>query len=214
MFCIQWFEVRGGWLRWKVDDWGERWMFEVRGGWLRWKVDVWGERWMFEVRGWCLRWEVDVWGERWMFEVRGGSLRWQVDVRGERWIFEVRGGCSRWEVDAWGERGGCLRWEVDIRGIVDHHCLNFLFIAFIILYLKCTQFITDFFKTSRQQKIFVFTFFCMNIDWDIRPSLIKNTREVVQRYSWIVYRYSWFGRGICEKAQSGDEKFPEPNGEL
>jgi hypothetical protein len=47
MFCIKWFEVRGGCSRWEVDVWGERWMFEVRGGCLRWEVDVWGERWMF-----------------------------------------------------------------------------------------------------------------------------------------------------------------------
>jgi hypothetical protein len=29
----------------------------------------------------------------------------------------------------------------------------------------------------------------------------------------ILYRYIMFGRGICEKYQSIDEKFPEPNGE-
>ena len=29
----------------------------------------------------------------------------------------------------------------------------------------------------------------------------------------IVYRYIMFGRGICEKYQSRDEKFPEPKGE-
>ena len=29
----------------------------------------------------------------------------------------------------------------------------------------------------------------------------------------IIYRYIMFGRGICEKYQSRDEKFPEPNGE-
>jgi hypothetical protein len=29
----------------------------------------------------------------------------------------------------------------------------------------------------------------------------------------ILYRYIMFGRGICEKYQSRDEKFPEPDGE-
>jgi len=29
----------------------------------------------------------------------------------------------------------------------------------------------------------------------------------------ILYRYIMFGKGICEKYQSRDEKFPEPNGE-
>jgi hypothetical protein len=29
----------------------------------------------------------------------------------------------------------------------------------------------------------------------------------------IIYRYIMFGRGICEKYQSRDETFPEPNGE-
>ena len=29
----------------------------------------------------------------------------------------------------------------------------------------------------------------------------------------ILNRYIMFGRGICEKYQSRDEKFPEPNGE-
>ena len=29
----------------------------------------------------------------------------------------------------------------------------------------------------------------------------------------ILYRYIMFGRGICEKYQSRDEQFPEPNGE-
>ena len=29
----------------------------------------------------------------------------------------------------------------------------------------------------------------------------------------IIYRYIMFGRGICEKYQSRDENFPEPNGE-
>ena len=29
----------------------------------------------------------------------------------------------------------------------------------------------------------------------------------------VIYRYIMFGRGICEKYQSRDEKFPEPNGE-
>ena len=29
----------------------------------------------------------------------------------------------------------------------------------------------------------------------------------------ILYRYIMFGRGICEKYQLRDEKFPEPNGE-
>ena len=29
----------------------------------------------------------------------------------------------------------------------------------------------------------------------------------------VLYRYIMFGRGICEKYQSRDEKFPEPNGE-
>jgi len=29
----------------------------------------------------------------------------------------------------------------------------------------------------------------------------------------LIYRYIMFGRGICEKYQSKDEKFPEPNGE-
>jgi hypothetical protein len=29
----------------------------------------------------------------------------------------------------------------------------------------------------------------------------------------IVYRYIMFGRGICEKYQSRDEKFPESKGE-
>jgi hypothetical protein len=29
----------------------------------------------------------------------------------------------------------------------------------------------------------------------------------------MLYRYIMFGRGICEKYQSRDEKFPEPNGE-
>jgi hypothetical protein len=31
--------------------------------------------------------------------------------------------------------------------------------------------------------------------------------------SCILYRYIMFGRGICEKYQSRDEKFPQPNGE-
>ena len=29
----------------------------------------------------------------------------------------------------------------------------------------------------------------------------------------IIYRYIMFGRGICEKYQSREEKFPKPNGE-
>ena len=29
----------------------------------------------------------------------------------------------------------------------------------------------------------------------------------------IIYRYIMFGRGICEKYQLRDEKFPEPKGE-
>jgi hypothetical protein len=29
----------------------------------------------------------------------------------------------------------------------------------------------------------------------------------------ILYRYIMFGRGICKKYQSRDEKFPEPNSE-
>ena len=35
----------------------------------------------------------------------------------------------------------------------------------------------------------------------------------VQRDNGILYRYIMFGRGICEKYHSRDEKIPEPNGE-
>ena len=35
---------------------------------------------------------------------------------------------------------------------------------------------------------------------------------IAQKHT-IVYRYIMFGRGICEKYQSRDEKFPLPNGE-
>jgi hypothetical protein len=35
----------------------------------------------------------------------------------------------------------------------------------------------------------------------------------ILKYPRIVYRYVIFGRGICEKYQSRDEQFPEPNGE-
>jgi len=31
--------------------------------------------------------------------------------------------------------------------------------------------------------------------------------------TWIMNRYIMFGRGICEKYQSRNEKFPEPKGE-
>ena len=35
----------------------------------------------------------------------------------------------------------------------------------------------------------------------------------VQRDNGILYRYIMFGRGICEKYHSRDEKILEPNGE-
>ena len=35
----------------------------------------------------------------------------------------------------------------------------------------------------------------------------------VQRDNGILYKYIMFGRGICEKYHSRDEKIPEPNGE-
>ena len=34
-----------------------------------------------------------------------------------------------------------------------------------------------------------------------------------QNIAGILYRYIMFGRGICEKYHTRDEKFPEPNGE-
>jgi hypothetical protein len=36
--------------------------------------------------------------------------------------------------------------------------------------------------------------------------------HLIQDIDGIIYRYIMFGRGICEKYQSRDEKFPEPNG--
>ena len=44
--------------------------------------------------------------------------------------------------------------------------------------------------------------------------LVEKTDLVVHlKRSQILYRYIMFGRGICEKYQSRDEQFPEPNGE-
>ena len=75
---------------------------------------IWGERWLF-----VLRWKVIV-----CFEVRGDCLLW-----GERLLFVLRWGVIvRFEV-----KGYCLFWRevivhyVGIGGIVNHHCLTFLF---------------------------------------------------------------------------------------
>jgi hypothetical protein len=39
------------------------------------------------------------------------------------------------------------------------------------------------------------------------------SRTGLMNEGYILYRYIMFGRGICEKYQSRDEKFPEPKGE-
>jgi hypothetical protein len=45
-------------------------------------------------------------------------------------------------------------------------------------------------------------------------SVVRHTfHDNIMFINRILYRYIMFGRGICEKYQSRDEKFPEPNGE-
>ena len=48
---------------------------------------------------------------------------------------------------------------------------------------------------------------CIVITW------FKCYMNIDRKVLIVIYKYIMFGRGICEKYQSRDEKFPEPNGE-
>jgi hypothetical protein len=43
--------------------------------------------------------------------------------------------------------------------------------------------------------------------------LMEVATDILKQVNIILYRYIMFGRGICKKYQSRDEKFPESNGE-
>ena len=48
---------------------------------------------------------------------------------------------------------------------------------------------------------------CIVITW------FKCYMNIDRKVLIVIYKYIMFGKGICEKYQSRDEKFPEPNGE-
>jgi hypothetical protein len=43
--------------------------------------------------------------------------------------------------------------------------------------------------------------------------LMEVATDILKQVNIILYGYIMFGRGICKKYQSRDEKFPESNGE-
>jgi hypothetical protein len=43
--------------------------------------------------------------------------------------------------------------------------------------------------------------------------LMEVATDILKQVNIILYRYIMFGRSICKKYQSRDEKFPESNGE-
>jgi hypothetical protein len=47
--------------------------------------------------------------------------------------------------------------------------------------------------------------------WWEKPEYPEKTSDQPQVTNRLVYRYIMFGRGICKKYQSKDEKFPERN---
>ena len=49
--------------------------------------------------------------------------------------------------------------------------------------------------------------------YELIINFVHATISLLARDKILIYRYIMFGRGICEKYQSQDEKFPEPNGE-
>jgi hypothetical protein len=48
---------------------------------------------------------------------------------------------------------------------------------------------------------------------DVSEHITNKSKYLNCRVTYILNRYLMFGRGICEKYQSRDEKFPERNGE-
>ena len=60
-------------------------------------------------------------------------------------------------------------------------------------------------------KVLLFYFYFMVLTKCIDLSLIRNIEYLLK--SQILNRYIMFGRGICEKYQSRDKKFPELRGE-
>jgi hypothetical protein len=49
--------------------------------------------------------------------------------------------------------------------------------------------------------------------YELIINFVDATISLLARDKILIYRYIMLGRGICEKYQSRDEKFPEPNGE-
>jgi hypothetical protein len=48
---------------------------------------------------------------------------------------------------------------------------------------------------------------------DVSEHITNKSKYLNSRVTYILNRYLMFVRGICEKYQSRDEKFPEQNGE-
>ena len=47
----------------------------------------------------------------------------------------------------------------------------------------------------------------------LKKTLVDEKNRKEKTFGFILYRYIMIGRGICEKYQSRDEKFSQPNGE-
>jgi hypothetical protein len=47
----------------------------------------------------------------------------------------------------------------------------------------------------------------------LKKTLVDEKNRKEKTFGFILYRYIMFGRGICEKYQSRDDKFSQPNGE-
>ena len=53
----------------------------------------------------------------------------------------------------------------------------------------------------------------MTLHRTVESTVIGNHRQSIDTTADILNRYIMLGRSICEKCQSRDEQFPEPNGE-